>query len=80
MGCLSRPKLHDASSYGIVFPFSGQPIAKGTGGPPVREMQIHVGQGCDRIRRTARDCLPLVWIGVDDAGAPQLGAHESAHQ
>jgi len=43
-------------------------------------MQIHVGQGCDRIRWTARDFVPLVWIGVDDAGAPQLGAHESAHQ
>jgi hypothetical protein len=78
--CLSRPKLHDASSYDIVFPFSGQRIAKRTGRPPMRKMQIRVGQACDRIRWTARDFLPFVWVGVDYAGAPPLGAHQSAHQ
>jgi hypothetical protein len=80
LGYLSRPKLRRASSYGIVFVFSGQRIAKRTGGPPVRKVQVYAGQSRDRIGWSIGGHVPVVRSGVDNAGAAQLGEDEPAHQ
>jgi hypothetical protein len=72
--------LRGAGTYVIVFAFSGQPIAQGTGRSPVRKVPIYVGQGRDRIGRRAGDYLPVVRIGVDDARAAECRAHQPSHQ